>query len=409
MHDTELYRQILGLEKPWFVGKVDLNVTGQQVDVFVEHEPGVSWPCPECNRELACRDHAEERAWRHLDSCQFRTFLHARVPRVDCPEHGVLQVRVPWAEARSRFTLLMERFVIDVLQQCANLSAARRILRISWDEAWGVMDRAVARGRARKKARVIPYFGVDEKAFRKGYQFMTLVCDLERSTVEHIAEDRKIESLRAYWESLTPKQLAGIEAVAMDMWAPYIEATAQAVPEGRSKIVFDRFHIMQYMVEAVDMVRRREHHSLKSDGDESLKGTKYLWLYNRENVPPRQRSTLATLQALCLKVGRAWAIKESLRELWTYRRLGWARRFFRRWFWWATHSRLAPVCKVAHMLRNHLENILTYCRHAITNGVAEGLNSKIMTIKRRACGYRNKEHFKTAVYFFCGGLDLYPR
>ncbi len=409
MHDTELYRQILGLEKPWFVGKVDLNVVGQQVDVFVEHEPGVSWPCPECNRELACRDHAEERAWRHLDSCQFRTFLHARVPRVDCPEHGVLQVKVPWAEARSRFTLLMERFVIDVLQQCANLSAAQRILRISWDEAWGVMGRAVARGRARKKARVIPYYGVDEKAFRKGYQFMTVVCDLERSTVEHVAEDRKIESLQSYWESLTPKQLAGIEAVAMDMWAPYVEATAKAVPEGRNKIVFDRFHIMQYMVEAVDMVRKREHRSLKREGDESLKGTKYLWLYNQENVPERRRSTLETLQALCLKVGRAWAIKESLRGLWTYRRAGWARRFFKRWFWWATHSRLAPVCKVAHMFRNRLENILTYCRHAITNGVAEGLNSKIMTIKRRACGYRNKEHFKTAIYFFCGGLDLYPR
>src|SRR2546428_3042350 len=409
MYDTELYRQILGLEKPCCVGKVDLNVGGKQVDGLVENEPGVSWPCPECRRELACRDHAEERVWRHLDSCQFRTFVHARVPRVDCPEHGVLQVKVPWAEARSRFTLLMERFAIDVLQQCANLSAAQRILRISWDEAWGVMDRAVARGRARKQARVIPYFGVDEKAFRKGYQFMTVVCDLERSTVEHVAEDRKIESLESYWRSLSPQQLAGIEAVAMDMWAPYVEATAQAVPEGRSKIVFDRFHIMQYMVEAVDMVRKREHRSLKAHGDESLKGTKYLWLYNEENVPQRRRSALETLQALCLKVGRAWAIKESLRCLWTYRRAGWARRFFQRWFWWATHSRLAPVCKVAHMFRNRLENILTYCRHAITNGVADGLNSKIMTIKRRACGYRNKEHFKTAIYFFCGGLDLHPR
>lgn len=227
MRDTELYRQILGLEHPWSVNKVELSVGAQQVDVWVEHESAVRWPCPECQRPLACRDHAEERVWRHLDTCQFRTLLHARVPRVDCAEHGVLQVRVPWAEVRSRFTLLMERFIIDVLQQCANLTAGQRILRISWDEAWGVMDRAVSRGLARKRKRVIRHLGVDEKAFRKGHQYMTIVCDLQRSTVEHIADDRKVESLGSFYESLTPKQRDGIEAVAMDMWAPYIEATGR--------------------------------------------------------------------------------------------------------------------------------------------------------------------------------------
>src|SRR2546428_11361942 len=109
MYDTELYRQILGLEKPWFVGKVDLNVAGQQVDVFVEHEPGVSWPCPECRREMGCRGHAEERGWRHLGSWQFRTFLHAPGPRGGCPGHGGVPVKGPWAGARARVTLLMER------------------------------------------------------------------------------------------------------------------------------------------------------------------------------------------------------------------------------------------------------------------------------------------------------------
>ena len=409
MHDTELYRQILGLEKPWSVSRVDLNIEAQQVDVFVEHEAAVRWPCPACGRDLACRDHAEERVWRHLDSCQFRTMLHARVPRVECPEHGVLQVKVPWAEARSRFTLLMERFVIDVLQQCANLTAAQRILRISWDEAWGVMNRAVARGLWRRKARVIPCLGVDEKAFRKGHQYMTVVCDLERSTVEHIAEDRKAESLAAFYDQLTPRQRNGIQAVAMDMWAPYVEATVRCVPDGEEKIVFDRFHIMRHMGEAVDTVRRQEHRALMATENETLKGTKYLWLFNEENVPAAKRSLFETLRSLHLKVGRAWALKESLRCLWSYLREGMARRFFKRWFWWATHSRLKPVARVAHMLGRHLNHIISYCRHAITNGVAEGLNSKIMTIKRRACGFRNKHHFKTAVYFYCGGLDLYPR
>lgn len=409
MRDTELYRQILGLEKPWSVSRVDLNVGEQHVDVWVEHEPSVRWPCPECGAELAIRDHAEERVWRHLDTCQFKTMLHARVPRVDCPEHGVLQVKVPWAEARGRFTLLMERFIIDVLQQCANITAAQRIMRISWDEAWGVMDRAVARGLRRKKARVIPHLGVDEKAFRKGHQYMTVVCDLDRSTVEHIGEDRKAESLVAFYDQLTERQRDGIEAVAMDMWAPYVEATVRCVPDARRKIVFDRFHIVSHMGEAIDMVRRQEHRALMETGDETLKGTKHLWLYKEENVPERKRSLFDRLRGLHLKVGRAWAIGDSLRCLWTYLREGQARRFFKRWFYWATHSRLQPVVKVAQMLRRHLDNIVTYCRHPITNGVAEGLNSKIMTIKRRACGFRNKHHFKTAVYFYCGGLSLYPR
>jgi transposase len=135
MRDIDLYRQVLGLEKPWAVGRVDLDVAGQRVDIWVEHESGTVWSCPRCGRELSCRDHAEERVWRHLDTCQFQTHLHARIPRVDCPEHGVVQVRVPWAEARSRFTLLMERLVIDVLTQCATVSGACRLLWLSWDEA----------------------------------------------------------------------------------------------------------------------------------------------------------------------------------------------------------------------------------------------------------------------------------
>lgn len=130
----------------------------------------------------------------HLDTCQFKTFLHARIPRVDCPEHGVLQVKVPWAEAKGRFTLLMERLIIDVLRECATVTGTCRLLRISWDEAWNVMDRAVRRGQGRKKAKPARYLGVDEKAFRKGHDYMTMVCDLLGGTVEYVAEERKTES-----------------------------------------------------------------------------------------------------------------------------------------------------------------------------------------------------------------------
>jgi transposase len=408
MRDTELYRQILGLESPWYVSRVDLNTADQRVDIWLEHDFGVHWKCPKCSQTFTCRDHAEERVWRHMDTCQFGTYLHARIPRIECPDHGVLQIKVPWAEPRSRFTLLFERFVIAVIEQCATVLGACRLLRMNWDEVWGIMSRAVARGMRRKQEKVIPVFAVDEKAFKKGHKYMTVVCDLHKATVEHVAEDRKAESLKAFWKSLSPEQLKGIEAVTMDMWSPYIQATVQCVPEAGTKIVFDRFHIMNHMVKAVDAVRKQEHRQLSAAGDDTLKGSKYLWLFSEENLPDKHRPRFEVLKEMNLKVGKAWAMKESLRELWEYAHTALARRFFKKWYAWASRSRLEPVKKVANMLQEHIDNIITYCRHRVTNAVAEGLNSKIMAIKRRACGYRNKEHFKTAIYFFCGGLNLYP-
>ena len=313
------------------------------------------------------------------------------------------------AEPKSRFTLLMERWAINVIGECATIEGARRLLGLTWDEAWGVMQRAVRRGLSRKEQRSIHYLGVDEKAFRKGHSYMTVVCDLSRATVEHVAEKRKTASLEEYYQGLKREQLEAIRAVAMDMWPPYIMATRKLLPDAGDKIVFDRFHIMKHAGEAVDKVRRREHKELMDGKDDRLKGTKYLWLYKEENLPEKHRPTFESLKAANLKTAKAWAMKESLSGLWEYLSPGWAKRFLKRWCEWARRSRLEPMKKVAGMLLEHLENIVTFCRHRITNAVAEGLNSKIMAIKRRACGYRNKDHFKTAIYFFCGGLDLYPR
>jgi transposase len=409
MQDTKLFETILGLQSPWHLDRVELNAETKRVDLWAVHDE-TRWPCPECPQLLPCFDHADERTWRHLDTCQFQTHLHARIPRVQCPTHGVKQIRVPWAEPRARFTVLMERLVIDVIRQCSTLMGACRLLHITWDEAWRVMRRAVARGQARKPARPIRYIGVDEKAFRKHQRYHTVVCDLERSTVEYVAEGRGEVSLAPFYAGLTTEQKAALHAVAMDMWDPYIKATREGLPAGEDRIVFDRFHIMRDITEAVDMVRKQEHRALlRETGSSVLTGTKYLWLYAGEHVPKSRRTTFAGLRRSNLKVGRAWAIKEALRTLWTYRQPAAVARFFRNWYGWARRSQLDPMKRVAATLQRHLDGVLRYCRHRITNGVAEGLNSKIMTIKRKACGFRNPEHFTTAIYFHCGGLDLYPR
>jgi transposase len=381
MRDIALWTRLLALEKPWTIERLSLGDRERTLDIRLVHRRNAAFSCPECGRRAPLYDHAPARSWRHLDHGDCLTHLHAQVPRVDCPAHGIRRAHVSWALPGARFTTAFERHAIDVLLE-ADITGATRLLRISWDEAWHIMERAVERGLRLKERRVIAHLGVDEKAVAKRHRYVTLVCDLDRGTVEYIADDRKKTSLDAYYQSLSKEQLAGIEAVAMDMWGPFIASTAAHVPGGRSKIVFDRFHVMKHMSEAVDAVRKAEHRRLRGEGDETLKGTKYLWLYAKENLPESERGRFAALRALHLKTGRAWAIKESLRALWGYRRRGWALRHWKRWYFWATHSRLAPMVKVARMIRGHLDNVLTYFDHRITNATSEGLNSKIQTVKK---------------------------
>lgn len=194
----------------------------------------------------------------------------------------------------------------------------------------------------------------------------------------------------------------------MDMWEPYIASARAYLDAADTKIVFDKFHVAKHVHDAVDKVRRQEHRALKQADDDRLTGTKYLWLMRPQDMTPAQRTTFGALQASDLKVARAWTLKERFRQFWAYTYLGAARRFFARWFWRATHSRLRPMAEVAKLIRRHLPNVLTYLRHGITNAGLEAINATIQWVKKTARGFRNPEHFKTAIYFHCGGLDLYP-
>ena len=381
MRDIDFFAKLLNLGAPWKVKRVSLPPERKEIDVWLEHRPRAEFACPECRLPLPVYDHVPARRWRHLDHGGRITWLYARIPRVYCLEHGARQAAVPWALPGSRFTLPFERHAIDVLLETDVLGGAR-LLKVSWDEAWHLMERAVERGQQRKRRRVIAYLGVDEKAVARRHQYVTMVCDLERGTVEYLAENRGKSSLDAYYAALSPEELAGIRGVAMDMWDPYIASTIAHVPDGRRKIVFDRFHIMQHMNEAVDAVRKEEHRLLMADDIDLLKGTKYLWLFAEENIPEKMVERFEFVRDLNLKTGRAWAIKEALRDLWTYHRKGWAELYWKQWYFWATHSRLKPMKKVAQMIRRHLPNVLTYFDHRITNAVSEGLNSKIQTVKK---------------------------
>jgi transposase len=408
MEDTQLYTMLLGIKYPWLVTKVQVDMALNRVDVWVQEAEGARFFCAVCRQEAPVHDHTEEQVWRHLDTCQLQTFVHARLPRTKCHKDGVKQILSPWAESRSQFTRLFESRLINTLKEC-DVTGVTRLWETSWDEAWGVMQRAVTRGLSRKKKRVPQYMGVDEKSIGKGQNYESIVCDLDHGTVEYVVDNREQKSLEAYYQQFRREELEQVEAIAMDMWDPYIAATKSYVPDADKKIVFDRYHAMTQVTKAVDKVRRNEHKMLSAREDFRLKGTRYLWLWNEANVPEWRREEFAGIKDAKLKTSRAWAIKEAFREFWSYTYRRCAEKYFRAWYFWATHSRLTPIITAAKTLKVHFTNLLTYFEHRITNATSEGINSKIQMIKLMACGYRNREHYKAAIYFHCGGLDLYPR
>lgn len=309
MRDRDLYAKILGLAEPWIVDDVELDVKANTVVVRLARKKGVMLACPDCGRSCPGYD-TQPRRWRHLDTCQFETTLAADVPRCSCPEHGIKQIHVPWAEPGSRFTALFECLAIDWMQE-AGRSAVARQLGLSWREADGIMQRAVDRGLARRPAVTTPVLGVDEKSFQ-GREFVTVVCDLDDGRVLHIADGRGSEALATCYAAMTLEQRQAVEAVAMDMHQPYVLATQSALPE--ATIVFDKFHIAKLANTAVDQVRRQENKELVAEDDDRLKRTRYDWLRNPLNESREQRAKAKDVRASKLKTARAWQIKETLMD-----------------------------------------------------------------------------------------------
>jgi len=405
MKDTQLYQQILGDTQPWFVESVALNREAREIVIRLGLEREV-WACPACHARMHVHGY-ETRRWRHLDSCQFKTILEADVPRVKCEEHGTQQVSVPWAEKHGRFTAMFERLAIDLMLECS-VNAACEILGISWDEADGIKQRAVRRGLQRKASRPIRRVCVDEKAVGWGHNYMTIVtcADGPEPTVEYLGDGRTRASLDAYWLSMPADYRAGVEAVSMDMWAPYVDSTVAHVPH--ADIVHDSFHLSQYVNRAVDEVRRAEYQQLLARGDTRLKGTRQMWLWGFENLPERWSDRFAQLRESALKTARAWSIKEVFRAFWKCVDPDDAAAYLKRWCSMASKSRLEPFRRVARMFREHAARILTYFKHRFNNSIAEWINRRIQDLIQKACGYRNRERFKIDMLFHLGGLSLYP-
>ena len=397
MQDVALFTQLLGLTPPWKVTQLTPDLKEQTITVRIEWPQGEQGPCPDCQAACTVYDHREVRAWRHLDTMQFKTLLVCSVPRVNCKEHGVKSLQVPWADVKGRFTLLFERFAIDVLLSASSQSKAAKLLGLSWDEVHHIQKRSVERGLARRKLDDTKHLGIDEKSFLKGQSYVSVLYDLDESRVLDLVKDRTTESAVALLNTIPKAHRPLIKAFAVDMWKPFLTAITDVFPS--AFIVHDKYHVVSYLNKSVNEVRYKENKYLAQNGDNSLKGTRFTWLRNILNWTDSDKKTFKALKNDGLKVGRAWSIKEFFLGIWNYSYEKPARRFFKKWYFWATHSQLKPIIKVAKMIKNHLENILTYLRHPITNAKAEGLNSKIQSIKVAARGFRNFENYRTAILY----------
>jgi transposase len=407
MRDTDLYAQILGIESPWYVAGVEVSKASESITVELDVQKHSQFACPECGRESCTVKDYRQRTWRHLDTCQFKTLVKAPVPRTDCPECGVKTVAPPWALKHGRFTLLFERLVIDLLLEMSTAAVCRR-MNITWNEASGVIARAVARGLDRRDLSQLRRIGIDEKSIGKGQKFVTLVYNLETSKVIWIGKDRREETLDRFFRSLPEEVLKQIECITMDMWRPFRKSCRKWIPDADEKTVLDRFHIERELNVAVDTVRKQEHAVLRAEGVHLLDRSKWLWLYHRENLPKDREPRFDELQRQDLKTVQAYAIKENFRHFWDYTYTANARRFFEKWCAWALSCGLEPVVKAAKKLQRHVNRILTYFRLKASNSKAEGINNKIQSVTKKAYGFRNLDRFINAIYFHCGGLALYP-
>ena len=234
-----------------------------------------------------------------------------------------------------------------------------------------------------------------------------MVNDLD-GHVLHVADGRGKESLEEFYKQFDREQLARIQTVAMDMWEPYIRVSTQYVADAQEKIAFDKFHVAGHLGDAVDRVRRAEHRRLAGADDQRLKGSRYRWLTNPENMDEERWEQFAELRDSALQTARAWGYKEHAMTLWAYRSRAWARKAWLAWYRSAIRCRLEPVKRVARMIKRHLDGIVTTVVDKVTNARAESINAGIQKVKYSARGFRNRKRFRNAIYFHLGGLDLYP-
>jgi len=373
---------------------------GDEIVVYLDLDKRCKSVCSSCKRKAPRYDTLKERRWKHVPMWGFSVTLVYTPRRVKCADCGIRVEEIPWTKGKSPISLPLT-VVLATWARILAWNVVGQIYGFHWNTVRKAVKDVVDYGLENRDLSALLYIGVDEISRKKGHVYHTQVYDLMERNLIWSGENRTSETLKEFFGYLGEDQCKNIEAVCCDMWAPYVDAIKESLPN--ALLVFDKFHIIRHLLNAVDDVRKEEAKRLDSD---LLKKTRYIWLKNPWNLTEIQKTKLSDLEKINLKVNRAYILKEAFRRFWDYSYPAWAKKYLDRWFWWATHSRLEPIRKFAWMIRRHQDDILNYFKVRIDNGAVEGLNNKAKSISHRAYGYRSAETFKLALYHSMSDLPM---
>ncbi len=386
MRDTTLLQQALGLTAPWTVSGSDFDAQAPRLDIHIDFAPGSRFACPACGAAGCPAYDTERKTWRHLKFFQHQAYLTARVPRVRCERCGIKTVNVPWARPDSGFTLLFEALVMTMVSAMP-VKAVARIVGEHDTRLWRVVHHYVEQARARIDASGVTRIAIDETAARRGHDYLTLFVDIDQARVLFATEGKDAATVAAFADDLANHGGAPetISEVCIDMSPAFIKGVGESLP--KAEITFDKFHAVRIVNDAVDQVRRAE-----QKRQSLLRGTRYIWLRNPANLSQPQRATLDALPTRHLKTGRAYRIRLAFQELYDQPSAEAATGYLKKWYFWATHSRLQPVIDAAHTVKRHWNGILRWFGSKIANGLIGGINSLVQAAKAKARGYRSIRH-----------------
>jgi transposase len=392
MVTEQFYDLLLDFGEDWVVKEVETNLETDEVDIYIEYVGNGVY------------DYAPTRRWRHLDTLQFKSFINCCLPRIKSVDGKVKTVSPPWASKHERHTFLFEIAVIELLQATRNQTQTANLMRCKFDVVNRIMHKATRRGMERRKGlqEKIEEVSIDEKSFQKGHNYVTVLSEPNRDRVLDVVKDRTLEACAKLMDrAFTLEQLINIKKISMDMWQAFITMAAEKLP--KAEIVHDKFHLITYLNEAIDKVRRRE---VKEH--EELKHSRYAMLKNEENLTAKQRIKFEEIRAANFEVSRAWEARENFKEVFKNASLEESEAIFLEWFEAVKESEIKEVIKVAGMFGNHLRGVLNAMTSNLSNATAERLNGKIQLLKSIGRGYRKFENFRSAILFFYGKLDLFP-
>ncbi len=350
-------------------------------------------------------DYSELRVWRHLDILHYKSYIRCRIPRVLCSDGKVRQIAVGWADKHDRHTFNFEVKVIELLQATKNQSKTAEYLDCGFRLVNRIMHRSTQRGIKRRNIKRMPFehISIDEKSFRKGHKYVTIISHPKSGVVLDVGQDRDTASVEKLLDkTFTPEQLQNINTVSMDMWKPYINSIEHKAPD--AEIVHDKFHLIKYLNDAIDKVRCRE--VKKND---ILKNSRYILLKNEENLTSKQQVKYQMIKDSNFEVTKAINIRENFKSLFDYcHNTQGALEIFKDWVRDSYSKCIKEINKVIRTFAKHVIGIVNALISGLSNAMAERLNGKIQEIKTSARGYRTFENFRSAILFFHGRLYLYP-